>query len=279
MADRFTIGDSISLGKDRLGEITERPIFETEILLQHILKKDRIFLLLNRDFEIDKNNFLKLLKRRENGEPIEYITNRVSFYSEDFYISKGALIPRPETEILVEKTLEIAQQFKNPRILEIGVGSGIISIMLSKLLPNAKIIGVDISEDALKIAEKNRIDKQVSNLEFRQSDLFQNVSEKFDLIVSNPPYISDSERGKLQKELEFEPENALYGGEIGDEVLQKIIFEFLKRDEKYLLCEMGFDQKDKIQKFESRNLQIEFFKDLANLDRGFIVKKINSKNP
>jgi release factor glutamine methyltransferase len=275
MADRLSIGEALSLGKDRLSKIAERPIFETEILLQKILNKDRLFIILNSNFEFDKTDFLELLRRRENGEPIEYITNRVSFYSEDFYISKGALIPRPETEILVEKTLEIAKEFKNPRILEIGVGSGIISIMLSKLLPDAKIIGVDISENALKIAEKNRIEKNILNVEFRQSDLFQNVSEKFDLIVSNPPYISDSERGKLQKELEFEPENALYGGEIGDEVLQKIVLEFLKRDEKYLLCEMGFDQKEKIQKLENENLKIDFYQDLANLDRGFVAKKHN----
>jgi release factor glutamine methyltransferase len=277
MADRLSIEEALSLGKDRLNGIAERPIFETEILLQHILQKDRIFILLNKNFQFEKEPFLELLQRRENGEPIEYITNKVSFFSETFFISKGALIPRPETEILVEKAFEIAKQFEKPRILEIGVGSGIISIMLSKLLPNAKIIGVDISENALKIAEKNRIEKEVSNVEFRQSDLFSNVSEKFDLIVSNPPYISDSEKGKLQKELDFEPEQALFGGEIGDEVLQKIIFEFMKRDEKFLVCEMGFDQKKKIlQKFgNEKNISIQFYKDLANLDRGFILTNSN----
>jgi release factor glutamine methyltransferase len=267
----LTISKAIEIGKERVGRK------ESEILLANSISKNRLYLITNPDLEISEELFLKHLSRRESGEPIEYITNRVSFYSKEFYIEKGALIPRPETEILIDKVLEVAKSFSNPKILEIGVGSGIISLVLGELLPNSTILGVDISLEALKVANRNLEESQLQNVKFIQSDLFSKVPNlDFQIIVSNPPYISDREKGKLQKELDFEPENALFGGEIGDEVLKKIVDTFLNSKVPYLFCEMGYDQKEKIEKFLNGRAEIEFYKDLANLDRGFKISKIGS---
>ena len=209
---------------------------------------------------------------------IEYILEKVSFYSEEFFIQKGALIPRPETEILIDRAVKILKNIENPKVLEVGVGSGIISVMLAKLIPDISIIAVDISSKALEIANKNISNFGVSdNIELRESNLFKNIKrlELFDLIISNPPYISNSEKGNLQRELDYEPDVALYGGTIGDEILQNIITEFiLRKDSKYLLCEMGYDQKNKIINFlRDKEVKLDFYKDLAGFDRGFTVSK------
>jgi len=271
----MTIFQAIKFGKNILENRKE-----VEILLFNALRKDKIFLILNQDLEISQSDFLTFqgyLSRRNNSEPIEYIFEKVSFYSEIFHIKQGALIPRPETEILIDKTVEILKKIDNPRILEIGVGSGIISIMLAKMIPNLTILAIDISDDALQIANKNVIDFKVSKqIELRKSNLFQNIldSEEFNLIVSNPPYISNQQSCNLQNELDFEPSIALFGGNIGDEVLQKIIIEFFKRDTtKFLICEMGYDQKDKISNFVDSKEKLSFYKDLSDLDRGFILEK------
>jgi len=275
----MTIIEAINLGQKRLSSIVERGRFESEILLADILKEDRIYLILNPSKKLlnsEEKLFLKNLKRREAGEPIEYITNRVSFYSREFFIDRGALIPRPETEILIDKVLEAIQEIKNPKILEIGVGSGVISIVLSILRDDLKSLALDISEDALKIAEKNiRRFGVEDRVELRKSNLLQNLkdSEDFDIIVSNPPYISDEERGKLQIELSYEPDEALYGGDVGDEVLREIINLFFERDEKLLACEMGYNQREAIIKYVGDRGELKFYKDLAGFDRGFVIEK------
>jgi len=271
----MTISQAIAFGQNILNSRKE-----VETLLLYVLQKDKLFLILNQSQEVlesDFSDFQKLLFRRGKYEPIEYITNKVSFYSENFYIQEGALIPRPETEILIDKVIGVLENIENPRILEVGIGSGIISIMLAKLIPNLTIVAVDISEQALNLAQKNITKFKVSKqIELRQSNLFQNIldSEQFDLIVSNPPYIANSEKPNLQNELDFEPEIALFGGNIGDEILKKLILGFFKRDKtKFLVCEMGYDQKEKISNFVKESGKLEFYKDLANLDRGFILEK------
>ena len=269
----MNISQIVAIATQKLREL-ESPQKEAELILSHILKKDRLYLIMNSSEVISKVNeniFFQLLDRRVAGEPLEYITNRVSFYSEEFFIDKGALIPRPETELMIDEVLKYAKD--GDSILEIGVGSGAVSIMLSKLLKNSKIIGVDISKDALKIANKNRELHSAENVTFVESDLFSNISEKFDIIVSNPPYIADSEESKLQKELSFEPKNALYGGEIGDELLKRIVDQFFERDETTLICEMGYDQRDSMRKYVGDRGEISFYRDLAGLDRGFTLRK------
>lgn len=272
------IRDAIEFGVSTLSNRVPRPRLESEILLSSILHRDRIYLFLNPSVPLsnrEKEIYIQYLQRRREGEPIEYITNRVSFYNHHFFIDKGALIPRPETEILVDKVLEAISNIPNPKILEIGTGSGAVAISIAIERKDSYILAVDISNQALQVAKKNIELFQVSNIEIRKSNLFQNIqsSEEFDIIFSNPPYISVSEKGKLQRELDYEPDIALFGGERGDEVLKNIIDQFFIRNEKVLICEMGYNQRDEVARYVDGRGRLDFYKDFAKLDRGFILKK------
>ena len=257
-----------------LKNITHIPKKEVEILLLHLIKKNVIWLYLNEDKECSCFNELEsLVKKRAQNYPLEYITNQVTFFGEIFKITKGVLIPRPETELLVEKVIEKFKDKKDLKIIEIGVGSGIISAILAKNL-DCKIIAVDINKKALNLAKENFILHKVEEkIELIESDLFNNVKEiDFDICISNPPYIAKDY--KLPKNVTFEPTEALIGGEKGDEILKQIIDEVFKRDIKFLACEMGYDQKDSIEKFlkDFKYKSLEFYKDYSGFDRGFLLE-------
>lgn len=258
-----------------LKEVTHIPQKEVEILLLFILNKNPIWLHLNYKNECDcENRLAELVKKRATNFPLEYITKRASFYGESFEVRQNVLIPRPETELLVEKAELILKNIPNPKVIEIGVGSGIISVMLAKLITNIKIVAVDINDDALELATLNAKKFGVEDkITFIKSNLFANVTnEHFDMCISNPPYIKNN--FKLPKNVKFEPANALFGGDIGDELLVKIIDETAKSGIKFLCCEMGFDQKSSLneclKKYNPKKL--EFYKDYEKLDRGFIVE-------
>ena len=252
----------------------ERPRFEAELLLSFFLKRDRIWLFLNEDFEVKNwENFLEIVKKRANGYPIEYILEKVSFYSKEFFIKEGVLIPRPETELLVDEGLKILKNIKNAKVAEIGVGSGIVSVMLALFKEDIKITATDISKEALKVAYKNAVKFGVENkIDFLQTSLLDKVEGDFDLIISNPPYISTY--FKLDKTVLNEPKEALFGGERGDEILKEIISLAVKRRARYLVCEMGYDQKNYIKEhlLSFGIKEFGFYKDLAHLDRGFWAK-------
>lgn len=271
----MNIKELLAKGSAYLKSTSEIPSKEARILLAHLLGKDTIWLVMHDEEEVTcENEYKELLQRRANYEPIEYITNSASFYGEDFYVDSRVLIPRPETEILIDKVILTCKELKEPRIVEIGCGSGIICIMLARLLPQAKIIALDISQEALDVANINAKSLHVSDkIEFYKSDLLSNLDlQSFDILVSNPPYIANNE--PLHVGLSYEPNLALFGGVIGDEILHRIIDEFVVRDIKILACEMGYDQRQKIINYISQyNLEAEFYKDLAGIDRGFIVKK------
>lgn len=247
---------------------------EATILLSHILNCDTIYLILNEKKELKKLKKLdEILIKLKQNTPIEYITNKVSFYSQEFFIGEGALIPRPETEILIDEVLKVAKNFETPRIAEIGIGSGIISIILALNLPTAHCLATDISFEAIKIAKINMKKFEVENrIKIFHSSYLDGVAEDFDIIVSNPPYVANN--FKLEKKLSHEPQNALFGGEIGDEILKNIIDLSYERKTKYLICEMGYDQKEKIENYlKNRDYEkLDFYKDLAGIDRGFILK-------
>lgn len=247
---------------------------EAFLLLGHILKKDRTYMLLNENKELKEHEkFMRLIKRRQENEPLEYITNSAGFYSEDFYVDDRVLIPRPETEILVDKVLGICKKENITKIAEIGTGGGVISIMLAKLLGSAQITSTDISNKALEVAkinaEKFKVDK---NINFINTSYLNGVDKNFDLLVSNPPYIAND--FIVDKNLEFEPRSALFGGKKGDEILKNIIDIAIEKNVKYLVCEMGYDQKKALKEyFLKKGLRnFEFYKDLAEFDRGFCVK-------
>jgi release factor glutamine methyltransferase len=247
---------------------------EAQLLVMAYLQKDELWLLTNSDFIIDDTTQLfRWLQRRQNDEPFEYIVNSVSFYSEEFYIAKGALIPRPETEILIDEILARVDFHAPLLFVEVGVGSGIISIMLAKKLPHATFIAVDISQEALEIAKINiKKFNLEERIELRLGSLLDNVTEDFDYLVSNPPYIAED--APLENNLSFEPQNALFGGKIGDEIIQKLLDEVLKRKIKFFSCEMGYDQKDKITHYlqDKKYKSLEFYKDWSDFDRGFTLR-------
>jgi release factor glutamine methyltransferase len=256
-----------------LKDIVDRPRLESEILLSYFLNKDRVYLIINNNENINNHEeFFELVNKRAKHEPIEYITNNVSFYSQDFFVQSGVLIPRPETEILIDKVLENIQSDKKINIAEIGVGSGIISIVLSQNLSNATFYSVDILDIALKTTQINIDKHNAKNINLRKSNLLDNIPENIDVIVTNPPYIKNS--FKIDKNLEYEPKEALFGGDIGDELICDIIDLCFKRDIKILFCEMGYDQKDKVSNYlkDKNYKRLEFYKDLNLHDRGFILE-------
>ena len=268
--------------KELLSDITKklnphipRASREAQLFLMHHLGVDELWLLTNQNTKVDNTDKLyEMLERRCKNEPFEYITNKVSFYSEEFYISYGALIPRPETELLIDEVLKnFPDRQSDIQFVEVGVGSGIISIILALHYKNAKFIAVDISEEALRIARVN-IEKfgLDSRIELRLGSLLEPVNEHIDYLVSNPPYIEDGV--ELESNLDYEPQNALFGGEIGDEIIKELLDEVLRRDIKFFSCEMGYDQKGKISHYLNNNnyKTLEFYKDYADFDRGFTLK-------
>lgn len=269
------------LVKDILKEITlalnphiERASREAQLLLMHHLDVDELWLLTNQNLHVDNcQKLFEWAERRAKNEPLEYITQKVSFYSEEFFIAEGALIPRPETELLIDEVIKnVKDKNSNITFAEVGVGSGIISIMLAKIFPNAKIIAVDISEAALKIAKIN-IEKfgLQDKIELRLGSLLEPISEHVDYLVSNPPYIAND--FKLETNLSYEPQNALFGGTVGDEIIRELLDEVLSRNINFFSCEIGYDQQDKIRNYLNNKplKKLEFYKDFSDFDRGFTL--------
>lgn len=277
----FSIQEAVEYGSKLLS--SPRPRLESEILLSSVLGVDRITLHTQAHKSLTSSEFEKfctLLNRARENEPIEYLVGRVSFYEWEFEISQGVLIPRPETEILVSKCDELIKKEGIERVFELGVGSGIISISLALLNSSISIIASDINPLALSLTQKNvqkftSLDKSLSERitlierDVLKSDEFFS-SHSFELWVSNPPYIANDYI--LPPNVAYEPKEALFGGEVGDEVLQKIISFTKAYQIPYLACEMGWDQRLKLQDVLKGFREVEFYQDLSGLDRGFVAK-------
>ncbi len=267
------IKDIIKIATQRLSSSCQRPQFEAQLLLCFYLKKDRIYLELNSDKNLENlEEFWNLIERREDNEPYEYIIGEVSFYDITLYINSGVLIPRPETEILIDEISQIIVEKNINSLVEIGVGSGAISIVLARRFPHLEIYATDLYDKPLALAKKN-IDKfnLSSQITLIKSNLMDNITQNIDMVVSNPPYIAND--FKLEKNVvDYEPSTALFGGRVGDELLRQIILDTKARDIKYLACEMGYDQKEPLSKFlDSLGIKdYNFYQDLAGIDRGFV---------
>ncbi len=275
MRSKYIVKELLKSVSEALQSI-ERSYREAELLLLFYLEKDQLWLITNQNSEVEiGEDFFSFVERRTKNEPLEYITNRVSFYSQEFYIDEGALIPRPETELLIDEVIKRVDKDAKITFTEVGVGSGIISIMLALHFQNAKFIAVDISEKALAVSKKNIAKFNLQDrIELRHASLLDEVDETIDYLVSNPPYIANE--ASLESNLSYEPQNALFGGEIGDEIIQELLDEVLKRKIKFFSCEMGYDQKDKIQNYlKNRSYEsLDFYKDFSDFDRGFTLKAI-----
>ncbi len=271
-----SIKEALNDAKEILKDISDTPKKEATILAKYLLNVDDSYLFLHEEDEFKPyNKFISLVKRRGKAEPIEYITNRVSFYSREFFIDRGALVPRPETELLIDEVVKNIKKLNSKElcIAEIGIGSGIISIVLALLLPKVRVVASDISKDALNIAKINIKRYALEDrIKLYHTPYLKGIDEDIDIILSNPPYVSNS--FKIDRPLEYEPKEAIFGGKEGGEILFDIINLAKDRGVKFLACEMGYDQKISMQNalLDRGFKDFYFYKDLAGLDRGFVAK-------
>ena len=255
---------------------------DSEILLSNIIKRSREDLIINQNDQIEEKNFLKfkyLINRRINGEPIAYLINKKDFWKSTFYVNKNVLIPRPDTEILIEEILQTYSKAKSLFILDIGTGSGCIILTLLKERRNFKGIGIDISKKALNVAKFNaKIHHLENRVKFLKTSVDNFFKGKYDLIVSNPPYINKSDFKYLERDIyEYEPFEALNGGNDGLLIIRRVIkrsSKLLKKNGK-LVLEIGYDQRFKVENLLKNE---EFYvnkviKDLGNKNRCIVCTK------
>lgn len=249
---------------------------ETKMLVKHFMKLSDVDLALNDEFDDEKMRkvMLKAQLRATKRIPIQHIIGTAYFMGEDFIVNENVLIPRDETEILVRKAIEIVNQNNFKKVLDIGTGSGCIACMIAKLT-TAQVIGVDVSTDALQIALENSSKLGLFNKAiFRKSDIFSNIKkeEKFDIIVSNPPYIPIKEKENLQIEVKFEPDSALFAKDKkGIDFYDKIISQASQylNNGGILIFELGIGQSELVKELMIKNgfENIKIEKDLADIDR------------
>tara|TARA_B100001063_G_scaffold245682_1_gene282081 strand:- start:748 stop:1590 length:843 start_codon:yes stop_codon:yes gene_type:complete len=256
---------------------------DSEILMSLIMKKSRKFVLLNLDSSLEDNklnNFKKLIKLRSTGKPIAYLTGSKNFWKYDFKINSNVLVPRPDSEIIVEEALKVIKNKNKLHILDIGIGSGCILLSILSEKKNFKGVGVDVSKKSLDLCDINAENLGLKKrVKLFKSDVDNFHYGKYDLIVSNPPYISKLKLKYLDKDvIDFEPKLALNGGLDGLSEIRKVInksSELIKKNGK-LFLEIGFDQKNKVKKIlKNKGFFInKVIKDLANNDRCIISTKI-----
>ena len=256
---------------------------DTEILMAKALGKSREYIILNHDKVLSTKNlkiFKKLVHERATRKPIAYLLNKKFFWKSEFYVNKNTLIPRPDTEIIIEQILKVTKNKNYLRILDIGIGSGCILLSILKERKNYYGTGIDISKDSLEISKINAKKLLVEErIKFYKSDVDKFAQGKYDLIVSNPPYIKKNNLKYLECDvLKFEPKLALDGGLDGLSVIRKVIkksSELLKKNGKFIL-EIGFDQKSKVIKLlKNKGFYINStIQDFAKNDRCIVSTKI-----
>ena len=260
----------------------EQPILKARMLMQYTLNKPREYLIIYDQKEITKEQekeYMKNVEKLISGVPIQHITHSQEFMKLNFFVNEDVLIPRADTEILVEEVLDITKRLTRPDILDLCTGSGVIAISIAKYAQNANLYASDISKKALKIAKKNAESNGVyDRIQFIESDLFKNIPKmKFDIIVTNPPYIRTGDIKSLQKEVQNEPKIALDGGIDGYDFYRKIAskaYDFLKYNG-YLCMEIGYDQKEfvmDILDYEKRYSKTYSKKDLYDKDRIIVTR-------
>ncbi len=264
-------------------EFVSSPNLDSEILMAEAIKKDRQYILLNSNKKISNDDlkyFYMLIKKRCSKIPVAYLTHRKFFWNSEFYVTRDTLIPRPDTEIIIENALKITKYKRSLNILDIGIGSGCILLSILKENKYFYGTGIDISQKCLNISKINAIKLKVnSRLKLFKSNVDKFSLGKYDLIVSNPPYINKFKFKYLEKDVAgFEPKIALDGGLDGLSEIRNVIkksSELIKKNGKFIL-EIGFDQKYKVLNllrkagFYINNTK----KDLANNDRCIISTKI-----
>jgi release factor glutamine methyltransferase len=256
----------------------ENPRLNAEHLLAHVLGRTRMDLYLEFERPLNEAELVPLrdlVKRRAQGEPLQHLLGTVEFCGHIFAIDKRAMVPRPETEELVE-LLQSRIENRKSRIVDVGTGSGVIALSLAKEFPEAEVYAVDVSEDALALARENATRLGLERVRFQKSDLLENLSERFDLIVANFPYISMADRHLLAREVLHDPEVALFGGPGGDELVRKLIEKAPPHLEPggLLALEIGLGQDEGLSDFlrQKNYHDIESKRDYAGVTRFLLAR-------
>ncbi|NMM61559.1 peptide chain release factor N(5)-glutamine methyltransferase [Clostridium sp. P21] len=278
--EQLNIGQLLKFGYETLKSSgIDSYQIDCELLLGKIIKKDRLFILLNRDYKVsadDQKEYFDLIDLRKNKMPIKYILGQCEFMGVDFYIKEGVLIPRPDTEILVETALECIKGNKLKSLCDVCCGSGIIGISIAKFVEDIKVKCSDISTTAYEVTSENikrfELKDKVEVIKSDLLDYFIDNDEKFDIIVSNPPYIKNDVIPTLMEDVKnYEPYEALSGGQDGLDFYRKITLQSLKllNNNGFLLFEIGYDQKSSVSSILKKNgfTDIICIKDLAGRDR------------
>ena len=279
------VSELLLSGTDRLtsGPHRDRARADAELLFMYLLKKDRAWLIAHASDEVGSDlwePYNKLLQQRYQGEPIQYIRGETEFYRLTFRVTPDVLIPRPETEHLVEKVVELAPLFSGPRIVDVGTGSGAIAVTLAHEWPDAIVTATDISPSALEVARSNaRRTGFADRIRFVQGDLLAPIAgEQFDIVISNPPYVSEADRESLAVEVRaFEPAIALFAGEDGLGIYRRLIpdaFRVLAQGG-FIVLEIGHGQETSVGALlcEAGFVDVEFIPDLQRISRVAIGKK------
>lgn len=255
----------------------ENPTLDARVLLCHTLGKDNVYLALNPDAEVSKSDeetFLKYVSRRANYEPVAYITENKEFMSMEFYVDRNVLIPRPDTEHLAELAIELVKENGFTEIADFCTGSGALAVSIGKLCPETFVTGYDISIPALDVANKNKDRHRADNVSFAELDVLNELSRinhKFDMVVSNPPYITGGEMKTLDRTVdEYEPHLALYGGEDGLDFYRVITdnAHLYLKDGGVLAFEVGHTQADDVAELMKEHFtDIKIKTDYAGIKR------------
>ena len=271
----YTIGQYVDDAAAILSIGADSPRLDAEILMGMVLRRPRSFLRAHPEQHLDEMQaaqFESLVRRRFSGEPIAYITGIREFWSMPLRVNRHVLIPRPETELLVEKALVRTPDEDDIRILDLGTGSGAVALALARERPRAEVIGVDNSPEAVRIARLNAQVLKLENVSFLESNWFDAVrGQKFHTVVSNPPYVINRDEFLMAGDLRFEPQDALAGGDDGLECIRAIIdraHNYIVR-QGWMLLEHGADQQRSVQRLleAQRYYDICCYQDLAGLDR------------
>ncbi len=254
-----------------------QPRNEAKSLLCLAIERDKTFLIAHFEYELtadEARTFGQFVERRAKREPFQHIAEKQEFYGLDFVVSKDVLIPRPETELIVENAIEILSILDRPQFCEVGIGSGCIAVSILHNVENSTAIGLDVSEKALSVAKRNAENIGVSaRMHLEVSDVFNVLTdEKFDLIVSNPPYIAEKDLDTLQKEVrDFDPHIALTDGKDGLSIIKEIVDKSPEHlfSKGYLLMEIGIDQSYEVLKMFAGNIwqDVSFINDLQGIPR------------
>lgn len=248
-----TIKNLLANAANTLASHSDSPLLDAEVLLGFVLAKPRTYLRAWCDNTLTDQQqaaFAALIKQREQGIPIAYLTGMREFWSRDFIVTSDVLIPRPDTELLIELSLALIPKNQPVKLIDLGTGSGIIAVTLAAERPNAQVMAVDASLAALNVARRNAEQYQLSNIEFYQSNWFANVpNEQFDLVISNPPYIDPDDEHLQQGDVRFEPKSALIADNNGlsdIEIIADKARGYLKSAGVFM-CEHGYNQAPQVQ--------------------------------